>query len=281
MWITDMVIRCIPDTIYLKCMYRIVTGKKLDLRHPKTFNEKLQWLKLHDRKPEYTKMVDKYEVRQYIKETIGEEYLIPLVGGPWERFDDIDFSKLPKQFVLKCTHDSGSVVICRDKDNFDIEGVRKKFNKALKGNFFYGGREWPYKNVKPRIIAEKYMVDESGIELKDYKIFNFHGKAKIIEVDYDRFVEHKRNLYTTQWKYLEVEIQYPTNPQYKIDKPRQLEKMIDLAETLSKGIPYVRTDFYLIDDKILFGEITFYHESGFGTFVPKEWDEVFGNWINI
>ena len=281
MWITDMVIRCIPDTIYLKCMYRIVTGKKLDFRYPKTFNEKLQWLKLHDRNPKYTKMVDKYEVRQYIKETIGEEYLIPLVGGPWERFDDIDFSKLPKQFVLKCTHDSGSVVICRDKNNFDIESVRKKFNRALKGNFFYGGREWPYKNVKPRIIAEKYMVDESGIELKDYKIFNFHGKAKIIEVDYDRFVEHKRNLYTTQWKYLEVEIQYPTNPQYKIDKPRQLEKMIDLAETLSKGIPYVRTDFYLIDDKILFGEITFYHESGFGKFTPIEFEEQMGKWIRL
>ena len=127
---------------------------------------------MHDRNPQYTKMVDKYEVRQYIKETIGEKYLIPLVGGPWERFDDIDFLNLPEQFVLKCTHDSGSVVICKDKNKFDIQSARKKINRALKGNFFYGGREWPYKNIKPRIIAEKYMVDEFGKNLNDYKIFN-------------------------------------------------------------------------------------------------------------
>lgn len=167
MWITDIVVRSIPDSVYLKYMYRRIMGKKLDLKNPKTFNEKLQWLKLYDRKPEYTKMVDKYEVRKYIKEKIGEEYLIPLAGGPWDQFDDIDFSKLPDQFVLKCTHDSGSVVICRDKNDFDIGAIRKKFNRALKGNFFYGGREWPYKNVKPRIIAEQYMADESGVELRN------------------------------------------------------------------------------------------------------------------
>ncbi len=281
MWITDVVIRCIPDTVYLKFMYRKVTGKKLNLKNPKTFNEKLQWLKLYDRKPEYTRMVDKYEVRQYIKETIGEEYLIPLVGGPWGKFEDIDFSKLPDQFVLKCTHDSGSVAICKDKNDFDIESVRKKFKRVLRGNFFYGGREWPYKNVKPRIIAEKYMVDESGTELKDYKIFNFDGKTKIIEVDYDRFVKHKRNFYSTDWKYIEAAIQYPTDPSVKIDKPKQLEKMISLAEKLSKDIPHVRTDFYSIGDKILFGEMTFYHESGFGKFVPSEWDRTLGDWIDI
>lgn len=244
-------------------------GEKLDLKNPRTFNEKLQWLKLHDRKPEYTKMVDKYEVRKYIKKKIGEQYLIPLVGGPWDTFDDIDFSKLPDQFVLKCTHDSGSVAICKDKKAFDIEVVRKKFNRALKGNFFYGGREWPYKNVKPRIIAEKYMADESGTELKDYKIFNFNGIPKIIQVDYNRFVRHKRNLYSTDWKYMDVAIKYETDPNIEICKPAKLDEMLGMAQSLSQNIPHIRTDFYSIGDKIYFGELTFYHESGFGKFMPK------------
>ena len=230
MWITDIVVRSIPDSVYLKYMYRRIMGKKLDLKNPKTFNEKLQWLKLYDRKPEYTKMVDKYEVRKYIKEKIGEEYLIPLAGGPWDQFDDIDFSKLPDQFVLKCTHDSGSVVICRDKNDFDIGAIRKKFNRALKGNFFYGGREWPYKNVKPRIIAEQYMADESGVELKDYKIFNFNGVPRIIQVDYDRFVRHKRNLYNTDWQYMDFAIKYETDSNITINKPANLEEMLRMAQ---------------------------------------------------
>lgn len=279
MWISDIVLRSIPDTVYLKYMYKKEMGRKLDLKNPKTFNEKLQWLKLHDRNSIYTKMVDKYEVRQYIKETIGEKYLIPLIGGPWEKFRDIDFSKLPKQFVLKCTHDSGSVTICTDKNKFDIEKVRKKIDRSLRGNFFYGGREWPYKNVKPRIIAEKYMVDESGTELKDYKIFNFNGVPQIIQVDFNRFAGHKRNLYTTNWEFLEVAIEYPSDSNIKIDKPEKLEEMLNLAQMLSKSIPHLRTDFYSIGNKIYFGELTFYHESGFGKFMPDEWDKKFGDWI--
>lgn len=281
MWITDMVIRCIPDTIYIKFMYRIVTGKKLNLKHPKTFNEKLQWLKLHDRNPQYTKMVDKYEVRQYIKETIGEEYLIPLVGGPWKRFDDIDFAKLPEQFVLKCTHDSGSVVICKDKSKFDIESARIKFNRALKGNFFYGGREWPYKNVKPRIIAEKYMVDESGKNLNDYKIFNFNGIPKLIQVDFNRFENHHHNYYSPSWNFLDVYINDSNDPDIKIESPQNLDELLDLAKKLSHGIIHLRTDFYLMGNKIFFGELTFYHESGFGRFTPKEFGEQMGEWIRL
>jgi len=281
MWITDIVVRLIPDSVYLKYMYRRIMRKKLDLKNPRTFNEKLQWLKLHDRKPEYTKMVDKYEVRKYIKKKIGEQYLIPLVGGPWDTFDDIDFSKLPDQFVLKCTHDSGSVAICKNKKDFDIEAIRKKFNRALKGNFFYGGREWPYKNVKPRIIAEKYMADESGTELKDYKIFNFNGIPKIIQVDYNRFVRHKRNLYSTDWKYMDVAIKYETDPNIEICKPVKLDEMLGMAQSLSQNIPHIRTDFYSIGDRIYFGELTFYHESGFGKFMPDEWDKIFGDWLML
>lgn len=160
----------IDDKAYLKLMYYLIFDKKLNLNNSKTFNEKLQWLKLYDRNPLYTKLVDKYEVRKYIAQTIGEEYLIPLIGV-WDKFDDIDFSTLPNQFVLKCTHDSGGLVICKNKSKLDIEVARKKINKCLRRNYYYSGREWPYKDVKPRIVCEKYMVDESGVELKDYKFF--------------------------------------------------------------------------------------------------------------
>lgn len=262
-------------------MYRIVTGKRLNLKKPRTFNEKLQWLKLHDRNPQYTKMVDKYEVRQYIKETIGEKYLIPLVGGPWERFDDIDFLNLPEQFVLKCTHDSGSVVICKDKNKFDIQSARKKINRALKGNFFYGGREWPYKNIKPRIIAEKYMVDEFGKNLNDYKIFNFNGIPRLIQVDFNRFENHRHNYFSPAWDFLDVYINHSNDPNTKIERPQKLDELLDLAKKLSHGIIHLRTDFYIMGNKIFFGELTFYHESGFGRFTPEEFEEQMGEWIRL
>lgn len=253
------VLRFIPDKYYLKKWYKFKTGKELNLKNPQSFNEKLQWLKLYDRNPNYSKMVDKYEVRQYIKEKIGEEHLIPLVGGPWKNFEDIDFTKLPDQFVLKCTHDSGSVEICKNKKEFDIEKVRKKFNYTLKRNYYYYGREWPYKNVKPRIIAEKYLLDDSGIEPKDYKIFNFNGEPHIIQVDLDRFVNHRHNYYTTKWEFLDMYIDDPNDPNVIIECPPELDELLRLARQLSKGIPHLRTDFYIMKGKILFGELTFYH----------------------
>lgn len=268
------------DRTYLKWRFRIAMGRKLDLDNPQTFNEKLQWLKLYDRKPEYTVMVDKAKAKEWVAEKIGEEYIIPTLGV-WEHFDEIDFNKLPDQFVLKCTHDSGGLVICTDKSKLDIETARKKLTKCLKRNFYWVGREWPYKNVPPRIIAEKYMTDESGIELKDYKIFNFDGEPKLIQVDYDRFVEHKRNFYSTDWKYIEAAIQYPTDPTHQINRPKRLEKMLDLARTLAAGFPHVRTDFYCIDDHIYFGELTFYHESGFATFTPESLGEEMGKLIKL
>ena len=270
----------IRDSLYLKLSFEYNMNKKLNLENPETFNEKLNWLKLYNRKEEYTNLVDKYEVKKYIANTIGEQYIIPTLGI-WEKFDDIDFDRLPNQFVLKCTHDSGSTIICKDKNKFDKKTAKKKIEKALKKNFYYICREWPYKNVKPRIIAEKYMVDESREELKDYKIFNFNGECKVIEVDYNRFENHKRNFYTPNWDYIDLRILYPNDPTHIIEKPKKLNLMLELANKLSQNIPFVRTDFYSIDDKIYFGELTFYHEAGYGKFYPEEYDKIFGKWINL
>lgn len=271
----------VPEKWYLKRRFLKKVGYPLDLDNPKTFNEKLQWLKLHDRNPLYTKMVDKYEAKKYVADIIGEEYIIPTLGV-WNHFDEIDFEQLPEQFVLKCTHDSGSIVICKDKATFDKKAAKKKLERGLRYNYYYaGGFEWPYKNVKPRIIAEKFMVDESRTELKDYKVFNFNGEPKIIQVDYDRFVEHKRNLYTTDWKYIEAAIEFATDESHQIPKPKRLDEMLKLASKLAANIPHVRTDFYSIDDKIYFGEMTFYHGAGFEKFTPEDFGLKLGNCVNI
>jgi hypothetical protein len=279
-WNLKMIQMFIPDKLAINVLYRIRMKKKLNLKQPITFNEKLQWLKLYDRRPTYGLLVDKYDVRQYICETIGTEYLVPLLGV-WDNFDDIDFANLPNQFVLKCTHDSGGVVICKDKHNFDIEAAKIKINKSFKNNFYYVGREWPYKNLKPRIIAEVYMVDESGTELKDYKIFTFKSKAKLIQVDFDRYNGHKRNLYTTDWEFIDAEIEYPSNKDVNIKRPKKLLEMINLSEKLSEGIPHVRIDFYSIDDKVYFGEMTFYHGSGLERFYPEKLNIQMGDWIEL
>lgn len=269
-----------PDSLYLKTCFQALIGHKLNLKNPKTFNEKLQWLKLYDRNPAYTQMVDKYAVRDYIKNTIGEEYLIPLLGV-WDSFEEIDFDTLPNQFVLKTNHDSGTVIICKDKNRFDIGDARKKITRALRKNYYYSGREWPYKNVKPKIIAEKYLVDESGVELKDYKIFAFDGSVKLIQVDFDRFGNHRRNIYTPEWEYISLSILYPSDPSVQIDRPLPLQNLLNLASILSKGIPHVRTDFYVVHDRIYFGELTFYHGSGYEPFNPDSWNEKMGNWIRL
>lgn len=271
----------VPEEWYLKRRFKKRVGYPLNLDNPQTFNEKLQWLKLHDRNPLYTKMVDKYEAKMYVAELIGEEYIIPTLGV-WNHFDEIDFDKLPDQFVLKCTHDSGSIAICTDKKTFDKKAAKKKLERGLRYNYYYaGGFEWPYKNVKPRIIAEKYMVDESLTELKDYKVFNFNGEPKIIQVDYDRFVEHKRDLYSADWDKLEYALMYAMNPGHKVNRPQQLAEMLELARKLAKGHSFLRTDFYSIDDKLYFGEMTFYPEAGFGPWTPPEIDEALGNCVNI
>lgn len=273
--------RIIPDETYLKIAYKIKTGQKLDLKKTETFDAKLQWLKLYNKKPEYTQMVDKYEVRKYIKEKIGEEYLIPLLGV-WDKFDDVEFDKLPNQFVLKCNHDSGGLVICTDKSKLDIKEAKKKIDKAMKINYFWVGREWAYKDVKPRIVAEKYMVDESGTELKDYKFSCFHGKVKFLQIFSNRGKtgDVKGDFFDIEFNHMQVRRVIP-NSGKKISKPYNFEKMIELAEFLSKDIPFLRVDFYEVDKKIYFGELTFYPASGFRYFEPAEWNYTFGSYIDL
>lgn len=267
------------DEEYLQGLWRAVMGEKLELDHPRTFNEKLQWLKLHDRRPEYTMMVDKYRVRDFVREKLGEEYLIPLLGV-WDVPEDIDFTALPNQFVLKCNHNSGlGMCICTDKSKLDINRVKTDLHKGLAQDYYLTGREWSYKNVPRKIVAEKYMVDESGIELKDYKIFCFNGEPKLIQVDFDRFKGHKRNLYSLDWQYIEGEIEFPTDPEHQIARPDCLEQMLDAARILSRGIPHVRTDFYCIKGQVYFGELTFYHGSGCEHMRPMELGRKMGDWL--
>lgn len=266
------------DALFLKVCHRLIMGEKLNCKNPKTFNQKLQWLKLHYTDTRYTQMVDKYSVREIIAGELGEEYLIPLLGV-WNKFEEIDFNALPNQFVLKATHDSSSIIICKDKSKFNIKEARKKLNKALRKNYFYFQRETPYKNVKPRIIAEKYMVDESGVELKDYKLFCFDGRVHFIQVHYDRFSDHKRNIYDTNWNLMNFHIGPLNKHSSIIKKPLCLDGMIEIAEQFSKSIPHVRVDLYAIKDKIFFGEFTFYHGAGYSNITPPEWDYRLGNLI--
>ena len=267
---------------FIKIEYRNRMRKKLNLKNPQTFNEKLQWLKIYDRKPIYTTMVDKYEVKNYVADKIGDEYIIPTLGV-WDSFDEIDFDSLPDQFVLKCTHDSGGLVICKDKSKLNKEKAKKKIELSLNRNYYYHGREWAYKDVKPRVIAEKYMEDKNSKDLKDYKFFCFDGKVKAMFIATDRFtqgVETKFDFYDTNFEHLPFTNGHP-NAECVIEKPKHFEKMKELAEILSKGIPQIRVDFYEIDDEVYFGELTFFHWSGMVPFVPEKWDYVFGEWIEL
>lgn len=267
------------DKSYLKLMYFAHMGKWLDFKDPKTFNEKIQWLKLYDRNPEYTKMVDKYEAKKYVASVIGEEYIIPTLGV-WDCFEDIDFDSLPEKFVLKCTHDSGGVVIVRDKKKLDKEAARKKINYCLRRNYFWSTREWPYKNVKPRIIAEQYVMNEEDGELKDYKLMCFSGRVRCSFVCTNRNAKEGLcvNFYDTDWKPMPFERHYPRNP-IETPKPNRYEKMVEFAEQLSHTIPFVRVDFYQNGEHLLFGELTFYPGSGLEEFTPVEWDYTLGSWL--
>lgn len=268
------------DVQFLRRLYKSIMGRTLDLENPQTFNEKLQWLKLYDRKPEYTRMVDKYRVREYIAQTIGEEYLIPLLGV-WEDPEDIDFDALPDQFVLKCNHNSGlGMCICKDKSKLDIKKVKRELKKGLKQDYYLTGREWPYKDVPRRIIAEKYMVDESGTELKDFKVLCFAGKAKMIQVHKGRFGYHTQDFYDTAWNKMDI-YQMCAQSEVLMDKPMFLGQMLELSEQLSADIPQLRVDWYGINGKLYFGELTFFDASGFSCFEPEEWDYTFGEWIDL
>ena len=269
----------VSDETYLKLLFKSRVGYNLDLEEPKTFNEKLQWLKLYDRKPEYIKMVDKYEVKKYVSEKIGEEYIIPTLGV-WDKFEEINFDNLPNQFVLKCTHDSGGIIICKDKRELNMRKARKKLTKALKKNYYLWGREWPYKNIKPRIIAEKYMEDNNTNDLKDYKFMCFNGKVKCSFVCSNRQSGLNVDFYDLHWRKLPFERHYKKSND-NIPRPKNYDLMIKLSERLAENIPFVRIDWYEINNNLYFGEITFYPGSGIEEFNPEEWDKKIGDMLQL
>lgn len=274
------------DEEFLKKAFKVYIGDKLNLETPQTFNEKLQWLKLYNRKPEYTVMVDKYLVKDYVAKAIGEEYIIPTIGV-WDKAEDIDFNQLPNRFVLKCNHNSGlGMYICKDKSKLtekQIKTVRKNLTKGLKQDYYLTGREWPYKNVPRKIIAEQYMEDKETGELRDYKFFCFDGEPKALFVATDRQAKNKEtcfDFFDIEYNHLPIINGHP-NAQIPPRKPQHFDKMVELARHLSANIPHVRIDFYEVNGKVYFGEITFYQNSGFIPVYPKEWDKKLGDLINL
>lgn len=272
------------DKAYLRLMFWVRMGKRLNLKNPQTFSEKLQWLKLYDRRPEYTIMVDKVKAKEYVASKLGEEYIIPTLGV-WENPDEINFDALPDRFVLKCNHNSGlGMYICRDKSKMDVEKVKEGLRKGLAQDYFIGNREWPYKNVPRRILAEQYIDPEPGMfDLPDYKFFCFDGEVKALFVATDRQNPNedvKFDFFDADFNHLPFR-QGHENAAIMPKKPRNFEMMKKVAAQLSKGIPHVRIDFYEVGDRVLFGELTFFHFSGFMPFRPEKWDKWFGDFLKL
>ena len=272
--------KIVPDKFFLTLQYRVVFGKSINWNSPVTFNEKLFWMKLYDRRPEYTMMVDKYAVKKYVADIIGEQYIIPTLGV-WDRPEDIDWETLPNQFVLKCTHDSGGLVICRDKESLDKDAAIKRLNKSLRNNYYLAGREWPYKNVPRRIIAEKYMEDKNVGELPDYKFFCFDGVVKALFIGTERGTgDVKFDYFDADFNHLDLVQVHPMSGK-NLPRPQHFDKMKELASKLSQGLPQVRVDLYNINGEIYFGELTFFHHGAVVPFHPESWDFKFGEWIKL
>lgn len=272
----------IPDRQYIQLRFRFNMGYWPDLKNPETFNEKINWLKLYDRKPVYTTMVDKYAVKDYVSKIIGEEYIIPTLGV-WPTPEEIEWNKLPDKFVLKTTHGGGScgVIVCMDKDTFDEGNAISKLSDSMKADIYSELREWPYKNVEKRIIAEQYL-DSKGKELNDYKFFCFNGKVRCFKVDFNRFVEHHANYYSRDCELLTLgEVVCTPQPEHHITFPDNIYEMFSIAEKISAGHPFLRVDLYNIEGKIYFGETTFFPAGGMGRFTEDVWDKTLGSWINL
>ena len=270
----------LSDKAFLYRKYKVYLNNSIDLSKPTTFNEKLQWLKLYDRKPEYTVMVDKYRVREYIADKIGPQYLIPLLGV-WDKAEDIDFEALPEKFVLKCNHNSGlGMCICEDKSALDIRRVRRELRRGLKQDYYLTGREWPYKDVPRKIVAEEFLKSDEG-GLTDYKVHCFNGVPRFVLVCRDRFTESglTEDFYTTDWERMPLKRPNVPNAALPLERPRELEKILVLAARLSENIPFLRVDFYIVEGKIYFSELTFFPASGFAPFEPEDWDRTFGDWL--
>lgn len=272
----------IPDRMFLKYQYHYVFGKKLDLKYPKTFNEKLQWLKLYDRNPLYTTLVDKYAVKKWVADKVGEKYVIPTLAV-YDSVEQIDLNELPNQFVLKCTHDSGSVIICKDKQSFDIDGAKRILEDKLKKDFYLKYREWPYKNVKPRIIAEEYKEDSSG-ELRDYKVYAFDGKCDYLMLCFDRSQGDTKFIYFDREWNLQKELSYDglrLGESIQIKKPDNLDLIFKFAESFSAGIPFVRIDFYEVEGNLYFGEFTFFPTGGIESQRPDVLEEYLSKQLSL
>jgi len=271
----------IPDKEYIKIIWRLRQKSKLNLKSPCTYGEKLQWLKLNDHNLLYRTLVDKATVRGFIKNSIGERYLIPIIGV-YNCVDDIPWNELPHQFVMKCTHDSGYVVICKDKEKLNIEKIRKNLKYRMSKSIYWYGREWQYKGIKPRIIIEKLLDDENDGGVIDYKVFCFNGKVKLFQVHTGRFIKHYQQFYNTKWELTNIShVELPTTHEYKVPKPNCFEEMVELSEKLSNITPHARIDWYYVGGQLYFSEYTFYDGSGFVTFEKQADDFMLGEWIDI
>ena len=269
------------DKLAIKLGWYSHMSYRLNLKHPVSYNEKLQWMKLFDHNPSYTQMVDKFAVKDYVANIIGREYVIPTLGV-WDSFDDIDFSLLPNQFVLKCTHDSGGLVICKDKSMLDVCAAKAKIENSLAVDFYAMGREWPYKNVPKRIIAEEYKEDKKTGELRDYKFFCFNGRVKwmFIATERQHHEEPYFDFFDEDFNHLDIRQGHPNAPKIP-EKPINFEIMKQLASKLSKNLKQIRVDFYEVDGKVYFGELTFFHHGGWTPFEPEEWDYIFGKELQL
>ena len=266
------------DESYIKWMFYHRLGYWPNLKFPMTFNEKMNWIKLYDKNPKFIEYADKYTVRQHIKEVMGEEYLIPLLGV-YERAEDIDFTVLPNRFVLKCNNGAGFNLICKDKSRLNTSEAIAKLNKWLKTDFSRGKREWYYKEIPPKILCESYMEDKQSDTLFDYKVFCIGGKVQFIQVDFDRFSDHKRNIYDCDWNLLDWGINFPRDEKRVVEKPSELSNMIKFSELLSSEFRQLRADFYVINDHLYFGEMTFFTGGGFTNFIPREKDRQYGDML--
>jgi hypothetical protein len=272
--------RLLPEKMFIQIIFKKYHGYKLNLKNPKTLNEKIQWLKLNDRTNLHTMCADKFAVRKYVKEKVGEEYLIPLIFFT-DKIDELVLDKLPEYpVIIKTNHDSGGAIIVKDKQFVNISSVKQDLRKQLKRNYYYQSKEWQYKNIKPKILIEKLLIDKTGNIPEDYKFHCFHGRVEVIHVDIDRFINHKRNIYDAQWNLLPFSWFYNTSPTI-IEKPEILDQMISIAERLSQPFMYVRVDLYLIQNKIYFGELTFHHGSGVEKIEPQEFDRILGDKLKL
>lgn len=271
---------CYSDIGLIKKNFKNSLDREVNLINPIAFNDKLQWLLLNWYDPLAVRCADKYEVRKYVKKRIGS-HVLNEIYKIYDGVDDICLSELPSSFVLKTTHGSGWNIICKNKNLLDFNYEFKKLKWWLKSNYYWLGREWVYKDIKPKILCEKYLSDESGKPPKDYKIFCFNGEPKLIQVDINRFSFHKRNFYDTNWNLLDVRMIYPIYLQSNITKPVNLDIMLKYANLLASDFPFVRIDFYTISGKIVFGEITFFPEAGTGKIEPVSFEYKMGKWLKL